>query len=78
MCVQQVPEAISAGLILQQMVQLHLRSATYSLRAVEEVADASKASFVLFLLSRGVLEDVLFARCLLSCRLSDAGESDRR
>ena len=67
-CVLQVPEAVSTGLILQQMVQLYLRRSTYSLRSVEDVYAATKASCVLVLLTKGVLNDAFFARCLLACR----------
>ena len=67
-CALQVPEAVSTGLILQQMVQLYLRRSTYSLRSVEDVYAATKASCVLVLLSKGILNDAFFARCLLACR----------
>ena len=38
------------------------------MRSVEDVYAATKASCVLVLLTKGVLNDAFFARCLLACR----------
>ncbi|CAK9038848.1 Uncharacterized protein SCF082_LOCUS22793 [Durusdinium trenchii] len=62
------PEAISTGMILQQMVQLHFQVSVFFVRHAEEISDALKATAGLFLLSRGALEDPRFASCLLAAR----------
>ena len=65
-CVGEKPEAMSAGFVLQQMVQRNLQSVTCLVRQPQHVA--ATASFAVIILSSGVLEDTLFAENLLEIR----------
>ncbi|CAK8993410.1 unnamed protein product [Durusdinium trenchii] len=65
-CVTEEAEAISAGFILQQMVQTKLQTVTFLARTPEDVFES--ASFALVILSKGILEDCGFAQILLAIR----------
>ncbi len=65
-CAGERPEAMSAGFVLQQMVQRNLQTVTCLVRQPHHVA--ATASFAVIVLSSGVLEDAFFAETLLAIR----------